>query len=160
MTTNPNLLFALGGIASTPIYTSAIPTTVATPLGLHMTLARAKDPRHGCINGVKFSTCKMCAGHVLRGKVPCTRCTGTGFVGARCNACVVGALLAQKVLIKEIAADFRAEDDKRAESHQKQVSTTEDMPGSKQSSAEKDTGGKETMAENVASEEAETSEEE
>lgn len=75
MTTNPNLLFALENISKTPVQTSSIPTTVATPLGPHRTLARAKDLRHGCINGVKISTCKKCAGHVLRGLVisfPCS----------------------------------------------------------------------------------------
>lgn len=66
MTTNPNLLFALESITATSVQASSIPTTVATPLGPHRTLARAEDPRHGCINGIKISTCKTCAGHVLR----------------------------------------------------------------------------------------------
>jgi hypothetical protein len=66
MTTNPNLVFALSSLTTTPS-AATLPTTIATPLGPHRTLARAaKDPRHGCINGIKISTCKMCAGHVFR----------------------------------------------------------------------------------------------
>ncbi|KAH0374037.1 hypothetical protein KCU65_g161, partial [Aureobasidium melanogenum] len=128
MTTNPNLLFALESISKTLIQASSLPTTIATPLGPHRTLARPKDPRHGCINGVRISTCKICAGHVLRGKMPCTGCKGTGFVGAKCSACAIGALLAQRVLIKEAAADVMAGDDKSAKSLQKRTSTTKKAP--------------------------------
>ncbi|KAG9545797.1 hypothetical protein KCU71_g17698, partial [Aureobasidium melanogenum] len=153
MTTNPNLLFALESISKTPVQASSIPTTIATPLGPHRNLARAKDPRHGCINGVKISTCKTCAGHVLRGKVPCTRCKGTGFVGAKCTPCAIGAILSQRVLIKEAAADVLAGDDKRSKDLQKQTSTTKDIPASK------DNRVKETKNENVSDEEGEISEE-
>lgn len=69
MATNPNLIFAMQSIAST-IPVSKPPTahtTIATSLGPHgLALTRTKDPRHGCINGIKISTCKMCAGHVSR----------------------------------------------------------------------------------------------
>ncbi|KAG9570184.1 hypothetical protein KCU77_g14547, partial [Aureobasidium melanogenum] len=159
MTTNPNLLLALESISKTPVQASSIPTTIATPLGPHRTLARAKDPRHGCINGIKISTCKICAGHVLRGKVPCTGCKGTGFVGAKCTPCAIGAVLAQRVLIKEVAADSLAGDDKRAKYLQKQTSTTKNIPASKESSAGKDTPAEETKNENVSDEEGEISEE-
>ncbi|KAG9826581.1 hypothetical protein KCU98_g5821, partial [Aureobasidium melanogenum] len=159
MTTNPNLLFALESITKSPVQASSIPTTIATPLGPHRTLAHAKDPRHGCINGVKISTCKMCAGHVLRGKVPCTRCKGTGFVGAKCTPCAIGAVLAQRVLIKEVAAGVLAGDDKKAKNLQKQTSTTKEALNSKQASSGKDTQAEGTMDENVSDEEDEIFEE-
>ncbi|KAI4732534.1 hypothetical protein E4T50_16896 [Aureobasidium sp. EXF-12298] len=159
MTTNPNLLFALESISKTPVQASSTPTTIATPLGPHRTLAHAKDPRHGCINGVRISTCKICAGHVLRGKVPCTGCKGTGFVGARCSPCAIGAVLAQRVLIKEAAADVLAGDDKRAKNFQKQTSTMKSTPASKESSAGKDSRAKEMMNEDVSDEDGEISEE-
>jgi hypothetical protein len=43
----------------------------------------------------------------------CTACKGTGFSGARCNACAFGAMVAIRVLIKEVAADVRAGDEKK-----------------------------------------------
>ncbi|KAI4724084.1 hypothetical protein E4T49_08199 [Aureobasidium sp. EXF-10728] len=155
MTTNPNLLFALESTTTNPLPTS-ITTTVATPLGPHRARAQAKDPRHGCINGVKISTCKMCAGHVLRSKAACTACKGTGFSGARCTACAVGAVFALRTLIKEVAADIRAEDKKKAEDPGKQALSTREtlqkaeMPEAKDARAEdmKDEDGPEEEAEN------------
>ncbi|KAH0352016.1 hypothetical protein KCU81_g1970, partial [Aureobasidium melanogenum] len=159
MTTNPNLLFALERISKAPVQASSLPTTIATPLGPHRTLARPKDPRHGCINGIKISTCKMCAGHVLRGKVPCTGCKGTGFVGAKCTACAIGAMLAQRVLIKEAAADVLAGNDKRAKDLQNKTSTTKTISTSPESSAGEDTRAKETTDQTVLDEEGEIFEE-
>jgi hypothetical protein len=43
----------------------------------------------------------------------CTACKGTGFSGARCNACALGAMVAIKVLIKEVATDIRDGEEKR-----------------------------------------------
>jgi hypothetical protein len=79
-------------------------------------------------------------------------------VGARCTPCAIGAVLAQRVLIKEAAADVLAGDDKRAKNLQKQTSTTKDIPASKELPAGKDTRAKETKNENVSDEEGEISE--
>jgi hypothetical protein len=43
----------------------------------------------------------------------CTACKGTGFSGARCNACAFGAMVAIRVLIKEVATDVRDGEEKR-----------------------------------------------
>jgi hypothetical protein len=127
MATNPNLLFALESIATTTPNISTTTTTIATPLGLHRILAPAKDPRHGCINGIKISTCEMCASRgKCDGKATCTGCKGTGFSGARCNACAIGAMVALRVLIKEVAAEARAENDKVAKAPDEEASTEEE----------------------------------
>lgn len=92
--------------------------------------------------------------------MPCTGCKGTGFVGARCSACAIGAVIAQRVLIKEIAASVLTEDDKRAKNPQKQTSTLKEAPKTKDASAGKDTQARKTTDKNVSDEEVETSEEE
>ncbi|KAI4718857.1 hypothetical protein E4T48_04907 [Aureobasidium sp. EXF-10727] len=158
MTTNPNLLFALESTATNPLSTS-ITTTVATPLGPHRAREQAKDPRHGCINGIKISTCKMCAGHVLRSKAACTACKGTGFSGARCTACAVGAVFALRTLIKEVAADIRAEDNKKAKDLEKQALATRETSQKTETREAKDSKAEETKDENDTEEEGETSEE-
>jgi hypothetical protein len=43
----------------------------------------------------------------------CTACKDTGFSGARCNACAFGAMVAIRVLIKEVATDVRDGEEKR-----------------------------------------------
>lgn len=77
-------------------------------------------------------------------------------MGARCSACAIGAVLAQRVLIKEIAADVLAEDDKRAKGLQKHTSTTKEVLKPKEASAGKDTRAKETMDEDVSDENGKT----
>ncbi|KAI5208133.1 hypothetical protein E4T39_01540 [Aureobasidium subglaciale] len=117
MTTNPNLIFALESITTLSLPAS---TTTATPSAASFvktakpSVLRPRDPRHGCINGTRISTCKLCAGHVLRSKVPCTGCRGAGFVGAKCGACAVGAAIALRDLMKEAAADVLVNDEARA----------------------------------------------
>ncbi|KAI5210751.1 hypothetical protein E4T42_00731 [Aureobasidium subglaciale] len=117
MTTNPDLIFALESITSASL--SASTTTVRTTEPSSVATAkpsvlRPRDPRHGCINGTRISTCRLCAGHVLRTKIPCQGCKGTGFVGAKCGACAVGAAVALRSLIKETAAESLAQDESRA----------------------------------------------
>lgn len=85
-------------------------------------------------------------------KVPCTGCKGTGFVGAKCTACAIGALLAQRVLVKEAAVDVMAGDDKRAKNFQKHTAITKNTRTSKESSAKQDTRAKETIDGNVSEE--------
>ncbi|CAD0112412.1 unnamed protein product, partial [Aureobasidium uvarum] len=146
MTTNPNLLYALESITANPLPTSSTTTTVATPLGPHRALAQAKDPRHGCINGIKISTCKICAGHVLRrqtnSKAACTACKGTGFSGARCTACAIGAVFALRTLIKEVAADVLAGDNKRIKVLENQASATRETAKRTEMADAKDTKAK------------------
>lgn len=93
-------------------------------------------------------------------KVPCTGCKGTGFMGARCSDCATGAVLAQRVLIMEIATDARAADDERAKVPQKRISIKKDTPGLRGSQTRTDTQAKETMDKNVSDGEVETSGEE
>ncbi|CAD0090292.1 unnamed protein product, partial [Aureobasidium mustum] len=158
MTTNPNLLFALENISKTPVQTSSIPTTVATPLGPHRTLARAKILAMA-VSTASRSPLRWACAERIDSKVPCTGCKGTGFVGARCSACAIGAVLAQRVLVKEIAADVLVEDGKRAKSRQEQTSTTKMTLKPKEASAEKDSRARETMDENVSDEDGKTSKE-
>ncbi|CAD0094020.1 unnamed protein product, partial [Aureobasidium vineae] len=118
----------------------------------------SKNPRHGCINGIKISTCKMCAGHVLRSKAACTACKGTGFTGARCTPCAIGAIFALRTLIKEVALDVVAGDGKRAVNLEKPASATSGTLRRKQMPEAEDSKAKETNDENGPDEEAETSE--
>jgi hypothetical protein len=152
MATNPNLLFALESIATTTPNISTTTTTIATPLGPQRFLVPAKDPRHGCINGIKISTCKMCAGRgKCDGKATCTGCKGTGFSEARCNACAIGAMVALRVLIKEVAAEVRAENDKTAKVPDKEASSEEEASEAKETAETKT-----TEVENDQDDEAET----
>ncbi|KAH0292785.1 hypothetical protein M436DRAFT_60479 [Aureobasidium namibiae CBS 147.97] len=141
MATNPNLLFAMQSIASKASVStlSTATTTLATPLAPHrVALARTKDPRHGCINGIKISTCKMCAGHVSRTKLACTGCKGNGFSGARCSACAIGAVIALRAMIKEVAAAARAEEEKKAEVPDKEETREEEALEVKDTAETKD----------------------
>ncbi|KAI5244677.1 hypothetical protein E4T43_03649 [Aureobasidium subglaciale] len=129
MTTNPNLIFALESITSASLPAST--TTATTIESSSVTTAkpsvlRARDPRHGCINGTRISTCRLCAGHVLRSKIPCQGCKGTGFVGAKCGACAVGAAIALRSLMKETAAESLAQDESKAKEDGKGKTATKE----------------------------------
>ncbi|KAI4847841.1 hypothetical protein E4T44_04285 [Aureobasidium sp. EXF-8845] len=150
MTTNPNLLFALSSIPTTTPLAIPATTTIATPLGPHRTLARfAKDPRHGCINSIKISTCKTCAGHVSRTKKICTGCKGTGSAGARCSACAISAVLALRALIKEVATDVQAGDEKGPKAPDQKVSAKGEILATKDTAETKDENGQDELAKTV-----------
>ncbi|KAI4840255.1 hypothetical protein E4T44_07971 [Aureobasidium sp. EXF-8845] len=142
MTTNPNLVFALSSMTTATSLAIPATTTIATPLGPHRTLARfAKDPRHGCINGIKISTCKRCAGYVSRTKFICTGCKGTGFAGARCSACAISAVLALRALVKQVATDVQAGNEKRPKAPDKNVLGEEGPSKEKQTAETKGENG-------------------
>jgi hypothetical protein len=71
----------------------------------------------------------------------CTGCKGTRFVGARCSACAISAVLALRALIKEVAIDVQAGDEKRPKAPDKEVLRKEGTSKEKHMAEAKDETG-------------------
>jgi hypothetical protein len=71
----------------------------------------------------------------------CTACKGTGFVGARCSACTISAVFALRALIKEVATDVQAGDEKRPKAPDKKVSAKGEVLVAKDTAKTKDENG-------------------
>ncbi|THY86055.1 hypothetical protein D6C93_08012 [Aureobasidium pullulans] len=114
MTTNPNLLFALQSIIDSSPPSPTLNTSSPPKTRTSRKPPRLRDLLHGCVNGTKITTCKVCIGRVLRDDKKCAGCKGTGFAMNKCGACHAGAITLA-VLIEENAADVLAGDVIRAE---------------------------------------------
>jgi hypothetical protein len=86
---------------------------------------------------------------IMNSKKICTGCKGTGSAGARCSACAISAVLALRALIKEVATDVQAGDEKRPKAPDQKVSAKGEILATKNTAETKDENGQDELAKTV-----------
>jgi hypothetical protein len=86
---------------------------------------------------------------IMNSKKICTGCKGTGSAGVRCSACATSAVLALRALIKEVATDVQAGDEKRPKAPDQKVSAKGEILATKDTAETKDENGQDELAKTV-----------